>query len=430
MFIKIRFYSVYKPENIERVPDVLHEWKGNEKHLWEILRKKYGRDPDHLLPFDDGPRHWAALTHEEEELLEALLSEIGFKIPQKTARKNRLDFLKPWDYFADDREGGHSPRSPTMSPHAALNFHTHPTSKGINQYSSFNASQPMAASDNKTGGDKTVESKHKPGIFRVWDYHSQYGGELYTVRWESDLLIELCDSVAEVFVGMAGTAARMVLKQTAMATFISAIALPYALVSAANIIDSSWTLATERADEAGVELARSLLESPAGHRPVTLVGFSFAARTIYSCLKELARHQTIWEEQNDPHRSKSDGKSKGGLDGDEQIYEYTREPASIVEDAIMMGAPLHLDPPSWEACRLVLSGRLINCYTPNDQILTLMFQFKMVTIGQVCGTVPVSVAGVENYDVSAYINAHADYCLKVEEILQLVRHGQPHVIFK
>jgi hypothetical protein len=220
----------------------------------------------------------------------------------------------------------------------------------------------------------------------------------------------------------------MVLKQTAMATFISAIALPYALVSAANIIDSAWTLATERADEAGVELARSLLESPAGHRPVTLVGFSFGARTIFSCLRELARHQIIWEEQNDPHSNVSDGKSRRSQE--EQLYEYNREPASIVEDAILMGAPLHLDPQSWEACRLVLSGRLINCYAPNDQILTLMFQFKMVTIGSVCGTVPVPVAGVENYDVSALINAHSDYCLKVEEILQLVRHGQPHVISK
>jgi hypothetical protein len=398
---QIRFYSVFKPENIDRVPDVLHEWKGNEKHLWEILRKKYGRDPDHLLPFDDGPRHWAALTHEEEELLESLLSEIGFKLPQKSARKNRLDFLRPWD-------GTRSPQSPSSS-------NMEPNPSGISQYSTIYSSQR----NSNIQDNNEQEQKQKAGVFRVWDYHSQYGGELYTVRWESDLLIELCDSVAEVFVGMAGTAARMVLKQTAMATFISAIALPYALISASNIIDSSWTLATERADEAGVELARSLLESPAGHRPVTLVGFSFAARTIFSCLKELARHQIIWEDLNYYSQSNQDSE-----------YEYAREPASIVEDAVLMGAPLHLDSQSWEACRLVLSGRLINCYAPNDQILSLMFQFKMVSIGNVCGTVPVPIPGVENYDVSSIISSHSDYCLKVEEILQLVRHGQPHVIWK
>lgn len=392
------------------------------------MRKKYGRDPDHLLPFEDGPRHWAALTHEEEELLESLLSEIGFKLPQKTVRKNRLDFLRPWDYFADDRDGVLSSRSPVRPKSTVGQLDTKPSSKETSQLNGIQRSQSIPLASNRSAGDRAVEAKNKPGIFRVWDYHSEYGGELYTVRWESDLLIELCDSVAEVFVGMAGTAARMVLKQTAMATFISAIALPYALVSAANIIDSSWTLATERADEAGVELARSLLESPAGHRPVTLVGFSFGARTIFSCLKELARHQIIWEEQNEPHSNVTKG--KGHKYRDEQLFEYNREPASIVEDAILMGAPLHLSKDEWEASRLVLSGRLINCYAPNDQILTLMFQFKMVTIGNVCGTVPVPIAGVENYDVSGIINAHSDYCLKVEEILELVRHGQPHVIWK
>jgi hypothetical protein len=75
-----------------------------------------------------------------------------------------------------------------------------------------------------------------------------------------------------------------------------AIAWPYALVNAANMIDGAWTLGVERADAAGKGLARSLLLSRAGNHPVILVGFSFEAHMIYSCLKELATYQENWED--------------------------------------------------------------------------------------------------------------------------------------
>ncbi len=57
---------------------------------------------------------------------------------------------------------------------------------------------------------------------------------------------------------------------------------------------------TERPDRAGVELAKSLIDSTAGHRPVNLAGFGLGARGLYSCLKALARYQQIWE----AHQSK------------------------------------------------------------------------------------------------------------------------------
>ena len=71
------------------------------------------------------------------------------------------------------------------------------------------------------------------------------------------------------------------------------------------MIDEKWTLANERADEAGILLAQSLLNSTAGYRPVSLVGFSFGARMIIACLNELARNQEIWESQRE--RNEVDG---------------------------------------------------------------------------------------------------------------------------
>jgi len=47
-----------------------------------------------------------------------------------------------------------------------------------------------------------------------------------------------------------------------------------ALVTATNMIDGVWKIAIERADEAGKELAKSLIQSQAGHGQLTLMGYS------------------------------------------------------------------------------------------------------------------------------------------------------------
>jgi hypothetical protein len=264
-------------------------------------------------------------------------------------------------------------------------------------------------------------------LLTVWDYHANYGGELYTVRWESDLLMELCDSVADQMIEWGVSATKTILHTTVFATLMTAVTLPYSLVLAANAIDSSWTMATERADRAGVELAKNLIDSNAGHRPVVLVGFSMGARVIYSCLKELARHQEIWEDHQQKKKlPPSKRKQKDNKQGEEQL-KYIREPACIVEDAILMGTPNHISLKSWEACRRVVAGRLVNCYSRKDLILSLMFQMKKFQgiLRAICGTSPVTVNGVENYDVTDLVTGHTDYCLVSGEILKRVRHGQP-----
>jgi len=196
------------------------------------------------------------------------------------------------------------------------------------------------------------------------------------------------------------------------------------------MIDGTWTLAVERSDEAGKELARSLLFTRAGHRPVTLIGYSFGARTIYACLKELARYQEKWEdlrENNKGSRRRSSSSSNNNIPSDfcDDDGLIMREPSSIVEDAILMGLPNHLSLSSWQACRMVVAGRLVNCYSQKDLILSLMFQFKRLGLKPVCGTCPVNAVGVENVDVSDLVSGHQDYCLVMGDILKRVRHGQP-----
>jgi hypothetical protein len=441
-----RFYSVYSPDHVLKSAQILASWKGEEQELWNVLRKKYGRDPDHLFPFDDGPRLRGALTHEQQEIVDDLFVELGYVA---SAKDESGDQATPFERM---RVGWkerfkHASKAPTTNRKSApvenvrmgLRDSLHGphaddggfgaadvSSVASSGFESVSTGVSMLSEGREEMQENSARPKH---LSTVWDYQASYGGELYTVQWENHLLTELCDSVSDLAYDVVSGGTAQLLKHTALSTLMSAIAWPYALVNAANMIDGTWTLAVERADEAGKELARSLLFSRAGNRPVTLVGFSFGARTIYSCLKELAMYQENWEDyQEMKFSSMQNGKVTQPVvenEGSENFYKHMREPASIVEDAIIMGLPNHLSLTSWKVCRQVVSGRLVNCYSRKDLILSLMFQFKRLGIKPVCGTCPVNVSGVENIDVTDLIAGHQDYCLVAGDVLKRVRHGQP-----
>lgn len=313
---------------------------------------------------------------------------------------------------------------------SSLSLFSESETNSIHDNSTHTAGSLNASSNGITPATDQGNPPPPKHLLTVWDYHANYGGELYTVQWESALLMELCDSVTDQMIEWGISATRTILHTTVFATLMTAVTIPYSLVLAANTIDSSWTMATERADRAGKELAKSLIDSSAGHRPVILVGYSMGARVIYSCLKELATHQEIWEAHQQKKRlpvtsrRRTSGK---GVDKSGDDLKYIREPASIVEDAILMGTPNHVSIKSWEACRRVVAGRMVNCYSRKDYILSLMFQLKRFQgiLRPVCGTSNVAVDGVENYDVTDLISSHTDYCLVAGEILKRIRHGQP-----
>jgi Protein of unknown function (DUF726) len=379
-----RFYSVYRPGHVPRCAKILDCWKNEEEQLWKLLRQNYGRDPDHLFPLNDGPKFRGALSLEQREIVGKLLEELGCSVP-----KSRHGFEKP-------------PVQQTPFEHMQIS----------GQQGLFSDSLMGSRGNSATGFDDIVPGdevdtatiKH---LATVWDYHATYGGELYTVRWESDLLEELCMSVIDLAADVVTGATTHLLKFTVLSALAAALAVPAALKSAANMIDGTWTLVVERSDLAGKELAQSLLFSTAGNRPVTLVGFSFGARVIYSCLKELARYQEKWEDFQERQREAQKVKRKGdhSVEGSDEFFRKMREPASIVGDVrelqiqnlgirflfltkflpstfpfnfkvILMGLPNHMSHSSWQACRQVVAGRFINCFSRKDLILSLMFQYK------------------------------------------------------
>jgi hypothetical protein len=432
-----RFYTVYRPDHVTKSARILQSWENEEDDLWALLREKYGRDPDHLYPLEGGPREDGALTLDQREVVDGLFVELGYS-PEGEKKKASVSARLG---FGWNRRKGKIDDASIDNVTNATAFTTMDSLHGPHQNAassvtgasssieSHNYSDYVGSSSMPQDYDSDVKDEIPKHIDTVWDYNRHYGGELYTVRWESELLEDLCESVRELAYDMVRGGTQQILKHTALQTLLSAIAWPAALINAANMIDGTWTLAVERADEAGKELARSLLFSQAGHRPITLVGFSFGARAIYSCLKEMAKYQEKWYKyQEEMSKLKQGERSRGSkkIDSNEdEPLSQMREPTSIIEDVVIMGLPNHLSIASWKACRQVVSGRLINCFSQKDLILSLMFQFKRLGLKPVCGTLPVSVPGVENFDVSDLVTAHSDYCTAAGKILKRVRLGEP-----
>ena len=461
-----RFYSVYSPDHLPKCERILSSWKGEEEELWKILREKYGRDPDHLFPLDcanhsedDIIKGQGALTLDQEEILAKLFIELGYHSvapEQEQAMHHQHENMSPFEKMRNGWKNRRFIRNPGLMEIGNDDKWDSTHGPSTNQQPATIQNKSIVAGggmlhsyDSESSGEPGSHQQDEGNAYKppdhlstVWDWKTTYGGEMYTVKWESKLLTQICDCVVDLAVDVVSGATRQILKQTILATLLSAVIWPTYLLNLAHMIDGDWTIAVERADEAGVVLAKTLLYSRAGRRPVTLVGYSFGARIIYSCLKELARYQEEWEQYQELLEESSTSSNGGSCQDHRRLSKYKqkmkgmREPASIVEDAIFLGLPNHLSLSSWTACRQIVAGRLVNCYSNNDLILSLMFQAKRFSGGSfnngtfsilkpVCGTCPVEEPGIENIDCSDLILGHQDYCLQTGKILERIGFGEP-----
>mmetsp|Transcript_7058 Transcript_7058/g.12658 ORF Transcript_7058/g.12658 Transcript_7058/m.12658 type:complete len:921 (-) Transcript_7058:126-2888(-) len=451
-----RFVSVHCPEKLPKCERILKKYEGMKEHLWAFLQEAYGADPDSLLPLK-GVKH--DIKSEDEQLIEEMALLLTKKVAPKKKKSAKPKATEPtsgeerspklfWEIIEDglEEESELKESEHSSSKECSIEDDGLLTVDDEDYLVENNKQSPTEIPENI---DNVYTFKSKKSQRVVWDYQSQYGGDVYTVTWESELLLELGNIVKDI--AEEGTKAGMsVLVQTAVVTIgtvMATVALPVTILGYAGAIDGPWTMATIRADKAGKELARSLLSSEDRH-PVTLVGYSNGGRVIFSCLQTLARYQEEWENNRDKSNEKPstpivstedteapvqrDRTSSKLFEDDENCkFKFTREPASVIEDAIIIGAPCFINRAHWTACRQVVGGRLINCYSKKDWILSVLFQYKSKSgiMRATCGTSPVKgVAGVENYDISYIVSSHNMYCGKVPEILKLVSFGQPEAI--
>ena len=193
-----------------------------------------------------------------------------------------------------------------------------------------------------------------------------------------------------------------VIKHTALASLTSAAALPMSVLDAARKLDNPWQMAVFHAEEAGRLLANVLVSRPQGSRPVTLIGFSMGARVIFHCL--------------------------------EALYEKMEAGLGIVENAVLLGAPVGRNTERWRRARSVVAGRLINGYSSKDWVLMFLFRQKAWELG-LAGISPVDIgttevvggqgddeAGrIENVDLTDMVAGHLLYPKALPNIMAKLR---------
>ncbi|ESO89960.1 hypothetical protein LOTGIDRAFT_62534, partial [Lottia gigantea] len=212
--------------------------------------------------------------------------------------------------------------------------------------------------------------------------------EQYSLKWESKYLDELGKSFEYITSMAVSMAAQEALKYTVLSGLIAAIAWPATLLSAANVIDNPWSVCLHRANAAGRQLAEVLLAREQGNRPVTLIGYSLGARVIFSCLEELTKRK--------------------GSEG-------------IIEDVILLGAPVSGDVKHWEPLKLVVAGKIVNGYCRGDWLLKFLYRTSSVQF-RVAGLKPVKWDNrrMHNIDLSSVVNGHMDYERQLPTIMKAV----------
>ncbi|XP_072831342.1 transmembrane and coiled-coil domain-containing protein 4 isoform X2 [Vicugna pacos] len=212
--------------------------------------------------------------------------------------------------------------------------------------------------------------------------------EQYCLAWEAKYLMELGNALETILSGLANMVAQEALKYTVLSGIVAALTWPASLLSVANVIDNPWGVCLHRSAEVGKHLAHILLSRQQGRRPVTLIGFSLGARVIYFCLQEMAQEKDC---------------------------------QGIIEDVVLLGAPVEGEAKHWEPFRKVVSGRIINGYCRGDWLLSFVYRTSSVQL-RVAGLQPVLLQDrrVENVDLTSVVSGHLDYAKQMDIILKAV----------
>lgn len=225
----------------------------------------------------------------------------------------------------------------------------------------------------------------------------------YALVWCRQELIALTSALGGLIAkGVTGQAARFGVQHlvAGSAGLVTALGPTVLLGAAAGLlIENAWTTAGERSDKAGKLLAHILLQGGTGGRPVTLIAHSMGTRVVMSCMQELVNQlspNTMYD------RKKKRIQSLRGL----------------IQDVILMGAPITPDTELWSETRSLVAGRFVNCYSTHDWLLTVMFWQGVSK--PAAGLGPVDSPGIENVNCSDIISGHAEYLEKLTDIFTLI----------
>lgn len=217
-----------------------------------------------------------------------------------------------------------------------------------------------------------------------WQALDGKSSNLFALRYEVAAMLNLGNALRAMVTSAAWTYIKIeLLKRTVLATLWSAL-WPISLLSMASALDNPFNLAKNRSEKAGKILADALINRVQGERPVTLIGYSLGARVIYSCLRTLAERRAF----------------------------------GLVDEVILVGAPVPSDREAWEMMRSVVSGKLWNVCSGNDYLLGFIYRTHSIQLG-VAGLQEIKgIEGVENLDLTGTVKGHMRYPEILGKILE------------
>ncbi|GAM22144.1 hypothetical protein SAMD00019534_053190 [Acytostelium subglobosum LB1] len=211
-------------------------------------------------------------------------------------------------------------------------------------------------------------------------------GDIFLIDYERDNKLKLQSIIAEYQNKLMHT----VIKSAATNIISQSLAhalIPLSILKMADVLDNPWTMLKDRSEKAGRILAQQILDGTFGKRPLTLIGTGMGARLVFYCLEELNRLSA-----SDPFAT------------------------SYVEMAVFIGSPIPCDPKRWSNLSNVVSGRIVNMYSPKDVVLKYICRsahFFSDGLFPASGVAPIHVPTlslvIENVDVSCMVKRHLDY---------------------
>ncbi|KAI6234131.1 hypothetical protein M3Y99_00847700 [Aphelenchoides fujianensis] len=211
-----------------------------------------------------------------------------------------------------------------------------------------------------------IDEADGENAFKTQWRHLEMAKEQYTLRYESKYLAELGKAVEYLMSFAVSYAIQHTLMETALAGLMTAIAWPLVLISSASVIDNPWNVCTSRAVEVGEQLAEVLL-------------------------------------------TRAHGRKRENYQG-------------VIQDVILLGAPVSASSAQWQQISKVVGGRIINGYCESDWLLRFLYRTMSVQFA-IAGTAPVQNKGerkIVNYNLSHIVKGHFDYAKKLSECLKAV----------
>jgi hypothetical protein len=320
-------------ENIETKSE------GNEKILLETNKQDHIelnpiKETIHLLQQD--------LIEESKIIADTILQSICAITPQTSSKEEKIKNIK-----SESFEEISSDQSPSL-----------PEESNIKE-------QEETPNDAALHEWEELEFSYSQGWFKEFIPY----GEEYVLSWENDLLSHLNETFYKMIKNKISSTIMHHIKDfiyqqvpTPLMAMKKSFALPNLVLAKIKQLDDIWVIAMDRALQGGKLLAKILLKQfqaeksnstlkkdSFSHRPVSLIGYGMGARLIYHCLESLV--------QECP-------------DGDLEKVK------GMIENVVLIGAPLPVDLTKFAAFRSIVSGRFINCYSRYDWILALLYRSK------------------------------------------------------